>query len=422
MRLVWLKTKNIKHWRQCIVLTAFLLLISRKSDILLNAQFWAEDGAYWFREAYTQGWVTLFKPHTGYLQTISRVVALTAQFVPLVWAPLVFNLAAIGIRLLVVGWLFSPRFLPGLSKWWRGLAALIYIGLPNSTEVLANLTNAHWHLALLAFMIAWSRPPERWQKWTDMVLFLLMGLSGPFILIIAPLTLWHWYKQKGLSARRMCAIVLTTALLIQLCVIVFTSSDQRTSMELGASGPLLGKIITGQIILGSIVGEPGYAMAWRHGLFAGLLGTMVWSLAMIVLIGITTTAFRRGPNILRYGLIAAGALFAASLLSPMASTTQAQWTAMLPPGAAGRYWFIPSLAFVAMICWWLQSGVQKWRRFFGIVFATVVLVGIVWNWRLNPWPQTNFVEHARNFEKSASGTVHTFTLMPANWGMTLIKK
>jgi len=32
----------------CIFMTAFAILISRRPDALFDAQFWAEDGKYWY--------------------------------------------------------------------------------------------------------------------------------------------------------------------------------------------------------------------------------------------------------------------------------------------------------------------------------------------------------------------------------------
>lgn len=413
MLLNWIK----QHWRWWLIMFAGLLLVSRRPDLILNAQFWAEDGAYWFREAYTEGWNSLLKPHTGYFQTLSRLVSVLTQVGSLVWAPLVFNLAAVGVRLCVVWYLFSPRFLVGVSNWWRIVAAIVYIGLPNSAEVFANLTNAHWHLALLAFMVAWSRPPLGWQKWTDLFIFLLMGLSGPFVLVVAPLALWYWYRQGEWGIRRISVVALLITFATQLCVIFLASTDQRTTMELGASVTLLVKILVGQIAVAGIIGEKGYSLLWRHGLFVSI----IWFSIFAVSVSAAIAAFRRGPIILRYGLVAAVALLAASLISPMASTTLPQWSVMLLPGAAGRYWFIPSLAFIGMMSWWLHTGPESWRWMLKIMFGVVLLFGIVWNWRLTPWPQTNFAEQARQFSDAAPGTIVTFTLVPASWAMTLVK-
>ena len=75
----------------------------RRPDALLNAQFWAEDGAFWYADAYNAGpWISLFQPENGYFQTISRLVAGISLLFPLRDAPLFFNVAAITIQALPV--------------------------------------------------------------------------------------------------------------------------------------------------------------------------------------------------------------------------------------------------------------------------------------------------------------------------------
>src|SRR5687767_7654590 len=60
------------------------LLIARRPDAVLAAQFWAEDGRYWYAEAYALGplWAAV-TPHDGYFQTVSRSAAALALLVPL---------------------------------------------------------------------------------------------------------------------------------------------------------------------------------------------------------------------------------------------------------------------------------------------------------------------------------------------------
>src|SRR5215510_9596703 len=71
-----------------LFLVCFLILYSRRPDAILNAQFYAEDGARWYRDAYQLGWRCLFIPETGYLQTVSRLIALFALLLPFAAAPL----------------------------------------------------------------------------------------------------------------------------------------------------------------------------------------------------------------------------------------------------------------------------------------------------------------------------------------------
>jgi hypothetical protein len=54
-----------------IFLVAFGVLVLRRPDAIFNAQFYAEDGKYWYADAYNHGWACVFMPQWGYLQTVS---------------------------------------------------------------------------------------------------------------------------------------------------------------------------------------------------------------------------------------------------------------------------------------------------------------------------------------------------------------
>ncbi|HMS41456.1 MAG TPA: hypothetical protein PKE69_14585 [Pyrinomonadaceae bacterium] len=166
-----------------LTLFGLVLIFTRRPDAFLNPQFWAEDGRNWFAQAYNNSVLTaLFTPEAGYFQTISRIIAAVAQIFPFEFAPLIFNLSAIGIKMSVAGFLLSKRLsnlLPDTPL--RFFAAFIYLALPHSYETHANLTNAQWHLAFLAFLIIIAAPSEKTTgKIFDFAAVSLSAGSGPF--------------------------------------------------------------------------------------------------------------------------------------------------------------------------------------------------------------------------------------------------
>src|SRR5262249_32543509 len=108
-----------------LFLVCLLLLYSRRPDAILNAQFYAEDGARWYRDAYQVGWRCLLIPETGYLQTVSRLIALFALLFPFALAPLVMNLCALAIQVLPVNLFLSRRF-DGIPLFMRVMGSLLY--------------------------------------------------------------------------------------------------------------------------------------------------------------------------------------------------------------------------------------------------------------------------------------------------------
>ena len=52
---------------------AFIVIISRRPDAILNPQFWAEDGSVFYAQAYNKGIInSLFLPYAGYLHAVPR--------------------------------------------------------------------------------------------------------------------------------------------------------------------------------------------------------------------------------------------------------------------------------------------------------------------------------------------------------------
>src|SRR5581483_8205835 len=77
-------------WFQLAVFAFALLIVSsRRPDAMVIPQFYAEDGAVSYSEAYSLGLHTLLLPRSGYFQAVPRLVALFDQMFPLAWAPLV---------------------------------------------------------------------------------------------------------------------------------------------------------------------------------------------------------------------------------------------------------------------------------------------------------------------------------------------
>src|SRR2546427_292367 len=142
----------IPDW--CLQLVVFVLafatVVSRRPDAVFNAQFWAEDGKFWYADAYNTGGIGPFLwPYFGYLHFVPRLTALIAHALPLGRGPLLFNLVAIVIEILPVQLLVSSR-LSGLgSVSTRMLLGFLCLSLPHTWEIHSNITNAQWHLALL---------------------------------------------------------------------------------------------------------------------------------------------------------------------------------------------------------------------------------------------------------------------------------
>lgn len=418
-----LKGKHPYFIRLGLVAAASLLIIlTRKPDAFFNAQFWAEDGVVWYQQAYETGWKSLLLPQNGYFQTVSKLTAVLAQRFPLAYAPLLFNLVSAAFKILPVLLVFSSRSASLFSSIWSRVAVCsLYLAHPYSWEVFLNVTNIHWHLALAALVLLYFESwPGLWRKLVDAGVMMLCGLSGTFALFLAPIAAWRWYRSRSRRALVLGLLLAATAM-IQLAAIITTASGTRSAAQLDASLGWLVRIVGGQIGAAGLLGE-----AWVH-----LFATTWWNaeIALPLAFGcFAALIFARAwwaskhPALCGLTLLAA-MVFVAALASPQISSSQGQWPLFAKPGVGGRYVFIPIVALHAALLW-VATGDQHriWRRAAALALAVVVLVAIPASWRIPPYRDFQFVEHAARFEASPPGTIVEIPINPVGWSLRLRKK
>ena len=386
-------------------------MISRRPDAVLNPQFWAEDGRDWYRDAYAGGLDSLLHPSYGYLESLPHFVALMAQPFPLLWAPAIFNMAAIAIQVLPAVMLVSRRFM-SLNLSGRALLALLYFALPNSWDVHANLTNAQWHLALLACAITLAEPSPT-LAWCifDVIALVFAGLSGPFCLVLAPIAvaMWWWRRDRR---RLIIVATLATGAVIQTAAI-FSDFGNRPGMALGPSPALLIKILSRQVFLGAMEGgKHPVASFTDHSL---LLSAAIAMTGVAILIW----ALSVGPLELQCFLVFGFAIFAASLASPLTSPGPSQWEVLFHADGA-RYWLFPMLVFLAALVRLLSA--RTWPLRWAAAAALLACSpGIVRDWRMPAYEDLNFPAHARAFSQASPGTTVTIPINPPGWNMRLVK-
>ncbi|MGC2238972.1 MAG: hypothetical protein WA584_22650 [Pyrinomonadaceae bacterium] len=397
---------------------AFLIIFSRRPDAILNAQFWAEDGKVWYADAYNHGAIySLFTPVAGYYQTISRIVAVVSQAFPLGFAPLIFNLAAISCKILVVNFLLSSRLsrlIPNISV--RVLIAFIYLALPHSNETHANLTNAQWHLALLSFLIIIATPGEKtlWKIF-DVAMISISALSGPCCLLLLPVAAIKWFKTRE-SRTIVLLIILAVASLIQISSLLTT---QRPSQQpLGATFGLFLKIIGGHLFLDAIVGDRVYSRLFSRSLWNE------WAAIPVNLLGfgLLIYAFVKSNLELRLLIIFSFLIVFSALAFPAVSSEVPQWTAMWAPGIGSRYWLIPIFCCFVSLLYLAKTAGILFVRYAAILLLAVSLFGIAADWKYPRFKDLEFQKYAAEFENAPAGQEVVVPINPAPWEMRLVKK
>ena len=271
----------------------------------------------------------------------------------------------------------------------------------------ANLTNAQWQLATLAFVVLMANPPRsRLGYILDLFILGVSGLSGPFCLLLLPVAAWRLLDgERGAAPARLA--VVATCSLVQGWTLLHTVSD-RTTAPLGADAWVLLRIVSQQVLLAPWVGQAHMARLQTWTLWqAGWLPLLVAAGAVLL----ASIAAWRGPTVLRAACLLGGLELAAALLRPQISKTGAQWALMQIPGVGQRYYYMPMLAWLGVLFWWCgrpayAARVAGWALLAGLLF------GVRSDWVIADRQPTGFAARAEAFERSAPGETTVFLVNP----------
>jgi hypothetical protein len=308
---------------------------------------------------------------------------------------------------------------------------LIYLLLPNSAEVYANLTNAQWHLAFFAFLVLVSRPPAGWSgAGLDAVVLIPSGLSGPFCLFLAPVAILIVYRDRNRTTIRRAVAVLGCCL-VQFGVLIASNRYPASVSMLGAGPRRLAEILALRVVLSTLIGRHSMPTLLDPSWEANLLEPSWQSNTLYALVaggalGLTVLACVRGPSLVRWGCLAAALSLAAALMSPIPITGWAKaWVMLSHPDNCSRYFVLPMLAWIGVL-FSLVADRSLLLRGFAICLIGLLLVELPGDWHLPPIdklrPRTDFDTRARIFATASLGTKMEFPVHPVGAPpMVLIK-
>jgi hypothetical protein len=403
-----------------VFVVACVLVYSRRPDSVLHAQFFAEDGSSWYANAHDIGIRSLLIPYRDYLVIVQRLAGCLSLLVPLRYAPLVMNLIAIGIQALPAAFLASSRLVLAIRRSWLQLAlGLLYVGLPNIWGTMTTVTNAQWHLAVLACIVVLSTP-SRHAAWRvfDVLVVSLSALSGPFAIFLVPVLALKWYfrRERWLLVLGGIAVV---AGLVQTSLIFFAHNQNAVRPPLGGLNALL-RVLVGRVFYGFLFGQTGYNRLVNDSstIWLELIVIRVVAVALVVLLGYVLV---RGSLELRLLLVFGGLALAAALLWPTFEPLQVPyWKNLQSPGASNRYFLIPMFALGCAFVWLAAQRAIAARIIAGIVLSTALIFGVTRDWREPPPLDYDFPRFVAKYNRAPSGAKIQI-LYPPGWSMVLTK-
>jgi len=408
---------GLRAWHHgAIFLAACAVLILRRPDAVFHAQFLQEDGHTWFADVYNQGWwAGVCSTYEGYHHVFPRLGAALALLVPLTMAPLALNLIAIAVQALPANLLLSSRSSAWGSVRFRAVLAAVYLALPNTREMLNNISQDQWPLTLCAFLLlVASRPKSVAARLFDLSILLLCGLTGPQCIFLFPLALFLAWKLRD-RWLLFAAGVLAATCLVQAWGLLTGGFSSRPHFALGATPAMLARILGGHVFVGTLLGGNSLASVPGTGVFIFLLCAAVG--------GIVLSAFclAKSPAPMMLFVALTSALLAVSLASPTAYPPAGvtMWQLLAVAGGI-RYWYFPSLAFAWLLLWGFQSRAGALKMVSAVLLG-ILCFGIIRDWRIPPMKDLGFTEAAKRFEAAPPGTVAVFPENPEGWNMRLVK-
>jgi hypothetical protein len=397
----------------------FMLMAARRPDVIFNAQPWAEDGRVWIKGIYETGFLnSLFKPQDGYFQTIPRLTYGIAMAFGLGKAPLVSNVISISIRIFFLLFILSRRF-SFIDIKYRVAAVIYFILMPNVAEGFVNITNVHWYLSMYLLAVIIAMPPiTQTSKIHDFLVLLLSGLSGPFVVFLAPcLIIKRFYERGGfigaLKGINSFDIAMAACSLIQIFSILTAGGGPRSPAPLGASFDLFTHIITAKLFFGTFFDNTfSFEFTKNH-----LLRTSIFILLSVTILYNFVTSGWRFRAISIFPIIMIG--FA--LAKPMVSVTEAQWPPILTPGVGERYFFITNFCFFLFVLF-LIDKLSIYKNIVLMLFLASLTPFLLISFNIPALPNVGYKDDVAKFNNAAIGESINIRITPPGWSIDLIKK
>jgi hypothetical protein len=407
--------------------TALMCMLSlivfyfRRPELLTNPQFWAEDLAVFYRDAYSQGFASLFHTWAGVLQLFPRLVALAVVQLPISVGPLLFNMASLLVMALPVFILWSDRTLLAKEGEFRKLVlTLLFVLMPNIGEIFGNLTNTIWFLAVASAMVLIRTDAKSAKRWLifDCTILLASGLSGPFsgaLALAAGFLLMH--KNKRSRELYIKTGIIVACALVQIIVLASSQSplsaafNQRSALIHNTAMPveITGMRFIALPMLGSHILTPEIATS-----------AQMYALGIIT-VALMVVAFVKSRTEIRALILFAALLYTASFFRAIAGPILEFWKSLIFNSFGARYFFVPF--FVWLIA--LLALTTRSKAFSAKIAAALLAAFAVfspYSFKIPPLKDFNFSEQAYKFQTMKPGTTYCFKINPNVAWTTCLKK
>jgi hypothetical protein len=401
-------------WLVASFVVALIAIFSRSPGMFTHAQFYAEDGAIWYADAYNFGWLhSLTLPDGGYFNTLQRLGGGLAQLVPFQQAPLVMALMGLVLQALPVPVLLSSR----CERWaplpMRMAFAAAYVGIPNAHEIHVVCTNSQWHLAVVLGLLAFATTPRGVAgKIFDIVVVGLGAVSGPYGILLLPLLAVFWFARRQKWTAFIFGVLAAGAVLQAISLLHHTY--QRNTGYLDAKVSLFIRLLGGNAFIGALLGSHRFGLRLP---FVVSLCMLLLGVALCVYCAMSLSAE------VRLFFVYCVLIFVGGLRAPgMPLNVTNLWDVLLTIPSQ-RYSFFPGLALIFAILWCAWFARNRVIRMTGAALTLALCIGVCTDWKVPALPRLDLRQQAAMLNAAKPGEHVVLPVYPGgDWQIGLVKK
>lgn len=194
-----------------LVLLALINFARDPSALLYPPLHW-EDGRDYFAFYYhSASFTDLFRTKVGFMSLWANLVGFAGSKFPTPATPYVLSLGPFLLALLAQSTFFQPRYRVMVASDFVRFATCLAIALNPTGDMLllANTDYSIWNCLLLVILYGLTEFPRSFTA-AHLLVFLLLSWSHPLAVVVAPLLVYRWYRDR---ARWPIYAVLITSLL-----------------------------------------------------------------------------------------------------------------------------------------------------------------------------------------------------------------
>lgn len=368
-----------------------VVLFLRRPDSLLNPQFWAEDGAIFFRDQLLLGTAAaLVHPYAGYVHLVPRLVAAIASAFPPERQPLLYDASALAIAAACCSLFASPayRFLIR-SDAVRAIACVIAAVLPFANELVGTIANVQWYLALAALLLLVHPAERRTTIRTALaaIAIALCVLSAPQTIIFIPIAIVRLWDRRPAGQAMAAMFLICAAVQAAVALSLHTGVTGGPPAREIAAATLVA--LASQVVLSDVVGHADAELLARAAPL--LIPLLPLAALAAVLWPIRTSRRRIVHSGVAIALSVAGIALVMSFRGLASSFTD---PAHLTAWRGERYFFLPSclLVFCALAACLALRGTA--RAAYAVCLTVMIAFATTQNARIPALPDDRWPVYA----------------------------